>query len=82
MSLVGPRAVVEDEIEKFGIYKDAVLSVKPGITGYWAANGRSDTSYEERVCMEYRYVERFSVIMDMNILLKTVISVIKKEGAV
>ena len=82
MSLVGPRAVVNDEIEKFGIYKKDVLSVKPGITGYWAANGRSDTTYEERVHMEYKYVENFSIWMDIKILFKTVISVIKKEGAV
>jgi len=82
MSLVGPRAVVRDEIEKFGIYKDDVLSVKPGITGYWTANGRSNTTYEERVQMEYKYVDNFSVLMDIKILFKTVISVIKKEGAV
>lgn len=82
MSLVGPRAVVTDEIEKFGMYKKDILSVKPGITGYWAANGRSDTSYQERVHMEYKYVDNFSIWMDIKILLKTVISVIKKEGAV
>lgn len=82
MSLVGPRAVVDDEIEKFGMLKEKVLSVKPGVTGYWAANGRSDTSYEERVVMEATYVDKFSIIMDIKILFKTVISVIKKEGAV
>jgi len=82
MSLVGPRAVVDGEIEKFGIYKKDILSVKPGITGYWAAHGRSDTSYEERVHMEYKYVDNFSVWMDIKILFKTVISVVKKEGAV
>ena len=82
MSLVGPRAVIDGEIDKFGMMKYKVLSVKPGITGYWAANGRSNTSYEERVMMEATYVERFSVMMDLKILLKTVVSVIKKEGAV
>lgn len=82
MSLVGPRAVIDGEIEKFGIYKKEILSVKPGITGYWAANGRSDTSYEERVFMEYKYVRMFSVWMDIKILFKTVASVLKKEGAV
>ena len=82
MSIVGPRAVVDGEIEKFGIYKKDILSVKPGITGYWAANGRSDTSYEERVFMEYKYVRMFSVWMDIKILFKTVASVLRKEGAV
>lgn len=82
MSLVGPRAVIDGEIEKFGIYKKDILSVKPGITGYWAANGRSDTSYDERVFLEYKYVENFSIFMDVKILIKTVVSVLKKEGAV
>ena len=82
MSLVGPRAVIDGEIEKFGIYKKDILSVKPGITGYWAANGRSSTSYDERVFLEYKYVENFSIFMDVKILIKTVVSVLKKEGAV
>ena len=82
MSLVGPRAVVEDELPKFGLHKGKILSVKPGITGNWAANGRSDTSYEERVQLESAYVDRFSIAFDMKILFKTVMSVLRKEGAV
>lgn len=82
MSLVGPRAVIDGEIEKFGIHKDEVLSVKPGITGYWAANGRSTTTYDERVEMESYYANNMSTALDVKILCKTVVSVIKKEGAV
>ncbi len=82
MSLVGPRAVVDDEIEKFGKQKDKVLSVKPGITGNWAVNGRSDTTYEERVALEAEYVDKFSIWFDIKILLKTFSAVLKKEGAV
>ena len=82
MSLVGPRAVVDDEIELFGDQKDKFLSVKPGITGYWAANGRSNTTYEERVEMEVYYVDHMSLLLDIKILLKTVLSVVKREGAV
>ena len=82
MSLVGPRAVVDDEIEMFGNQKDIFLSVKPGITGYWAANGRSNTTYDERVEMEVYYAENMSLLLDIKILFKTVISVIKKDGAV
>ena len=82
MSLVGPRAVIDGEIEKFGEHKEEVLSVKPGITGYWAANGRSNTSYDERVEMETYYANNISILLDIQILLKTVISVIKKEGAI
>ncbi len=74
--------MVDGEIEKFGKLKNKVLSVKPGITGYWAANGRSDTNYDERVVMEATYVDNFSIMQDIKILFKTVISVLKKEGAV
>ena len=81
MSLVGPRAVIDGEIDKFGLFKDAVLSVKPGITGYWASHGRSETSYEERVEMEFHYIVNNSVFMDIMIIFKTIISVLKKEGA-
>lgn len=82
MSLVGPRAVIEGEIELFGEHKSEVLSVKPGITGYWAANGRSDTTYEERVKLETYYANNMSIPLDIEILAKTVISVVKKEGAI
>lgn len=81
MSLVGPRAVVPDELEKFGEYKNKVLSVKPGVTGYWAANGRSNTTYEERVKMEVKYVEDFSIWLDIKLIIKTIFKVIIKEGA-
>lgn len=82
MSLVGPRAVVDGEIELFGVHKEDVLSVKPGITGYWAANGRSDTTYSERVRLETYYARNISILLDIKILLKTVKSVLMKEGAV
>ena len=79
MSLVGPRAVVDGEIELFGENKEKVLSVKPGITGYWAANGRSNTTYEERVDMETFYAENFNLLLDIKILFKTVISFLQYQ---
>ncbi len=82
MSLVGPRAVVPDELEKFGIFKDKILKVKPGITGYWAVNGRSNTTYEERVLMENYYANNVSVLLDCKILLKTILVVLKRDGAI
>lgn len=81
MSLIGPRPVVDGEIEKYGKNKDKFLSVRPGITGYWAANGRSDTSYDERIKMELYYVDNISFKLDVKIFFKTISSVIKKEGA-
>ena len=82
MSIVGPRPIVEKEIEKYGVYAKTVFSVVPGLTGYWQANGRSDTTYDERVQMDMHYIKNRSIIMDIKIILKTFVSVIKKEGAV
>ena len=81
MSLVGPRAVIDGEIEKFGKEKDKVLSVRPGVTGNWAANGRSATDYDERVKLEAEYVDKFSLWLDIKILFMTVIRVIRGSGA-
>ena len=82
MSLIGPRPIVDGEIEKYGENKDKFLSVRPGLTGYWAANGRSDITYEERMKMELYYVDNISFKLDIQIFFKTIISVMKKEGAV
>lgn len=81
MSIVGPRPIVEKEVKKYGEYADKLFSVKPGLTGYWQANGRSDTTYEERVQMDMFYIDNCSMLMDIKIIFKTFISVIKKEGA-
>jgi lipopolysaccharide/colanic/teichoic acid biosynthesis glycosyltransferase len=81
MSLIGPRPIVDGEIEKYGTNKDKFLSVKPGLTGYWAANGRNNITYSERIKMELYYVDNMSFGLDLNIFLKTIVSVIKKEGA-
>ncbi|WP_423231115.1 sugar transferase [Clostridium collagenovorans] len=81
MSIVGPRPIIKKEIQKYGEYADKLFSVKPGLTGYWQANGRSDTSYEERVQMDMFYIDNRSISMDVKIIFKTIISVIKKEGA-
>ena len=81
MSLIGPRPIVDDEVEKFGDKMKTVHSVKPGITGYWAANGRSNTSYKERVEMENYYAENCSFLLDLKIFFQTIVQVLKKEGA-
>lgn len=81
LSIIGPRPVIKQELEKYGNNKEKFLSVTPGLTGYWAANGRSDTTYEQRMMMELYYVDNLSFRLDIKVFLKTVISVIKKEGA-
>ena len=82
MSFVGPRPVVEKEVEDYGKNKDKFLSVKPGLTGYWQVNGRSNTTYKERMEMELYYVDNCSLWLDIKIFFKTFITVFKKEGAV
>lgn len=81
ISIIGPRPVVEAEIKFYGNYKDLLLSVKPGLTGFWAANGRSDTSYKRRRAMEIYYVKNRSLLFDFKIFFKTFVSVFKGEGA-
>lgn len=82
LSIIGPRPVVADELEKYGVNKDKFLSVTPGLTGYWAANGRSNTIYEQRMEMELYYIDNLSLKMDIKVFFKTILSVLKKEGAI
>ncbi|MBU3111023.1 sugar transferase [Clostridium lacusfryxellense] len=81
MSIVGPRPIIEREIENYGIYGDKLLSVKPGLTGNWQASGRSDTTYDERVRLDMEYIDNRSICMDLKIILKTFGAVIRKQGA-
>lgn len=82
LSIIGPRPVIEEELEKYGDNKDKFLSVTPGLTGYWQANGRSSTTYEQRMEMELYYIDNISPKLDIKIFFKTIESVIKKEGAI
>ena len=79
MSFVGPRPVVEKEVEEYGENKERFLSVKPGLTGYWQVNGRSNTTFEERMEMELYYVDNCSLWLDIKIFFKTFITVFKKR---
>ena len=81
MSIVGPRPVIDDEIEKYGDLKDYFLSVTPGLTGWWACNGRSDTNYDERKRLELYYIQHRNFLLDLKIIFKTFTSVIKRDGA-
>ena len=81
MSFVGPRPVTESELEKYGDYKDYVLSVTPGLSGMWQTSGRSDTEYEERIALDTSYIQNWSIWLDIWILIKTVYVVLKGRGA-
>lgn len=81
LSIIGPRPIVDEELEKYGENKEKFLSITPGLTGYWQANGRSNTTYEERMQMELYYIDNQSLWLDIKIFFKTIVSVLKKEGA-
>ena len=81
MSLVGPRPVIEAELPRYGDFLGDYLMVKPGITGMWQVNGRSDTTYDERVQMDSWYVRNWSVWLDFMLLFRTVKAVIAGKGA-
>ena len=82
MSIVGPRPIVQKEIDLYGDYANKLFSVVPGLTGYWQANGRSDTTYEERIKMYMYYIDNRGFWLDFKIIIKTFGSVLKGEGAV
>ncbi|MCQ2590770.1 MAG: exopolysaccharide biosynthesis polyprenyl glycosylphosphotransferase, partial [Treponema sp.] len=81
MSFIGPRPVTAPEMEKYGQYKDYVLSVLPGLSGMWQISGRSETSYEERIYYDTYYIQNWSVWLDIWILIKTVGVVLIGKGA-
>lgn len=80
MSLIGPRPLVEGELEAHGGSK-LYWQVKPGITGWWASHGRSNMDYDKRLEMEYYYVRNCSLKLDLICLFKTIGSVLRCEGA-
>ena len=83
LSLIGPRPVVKEEIEKYGDDIAKFLSVSPGLTGYWQAFARNNATYDtgERQRMELYYVDHQSLWLDIKIFFKTFVSVAKQEGA-
>jgi exopolysaccharide production protein ExoY len=81
MSLVGPRPIVPVELERYGNQGASFLALKPGITGLWQISGRSDVSYEDRVKLDIYYVENWSLMLDIKILLKTIVAITRKSGA-
>ncbi len=82
LSFVGPRPIVEGELAKYGADAKKLLSVKPGLTGYWQANGRNLVNYDNgRKEMELYYIENRSVWLDTKILFQTAGAVLRGRGA-
>jgi Undecaprenyl-phosphate galactose phosphotransferase WbaP len=81
MSLVGPRPIIQEELQKYGPEKSYYLMVRPGMTGLWQVSGRNDVDYETRVYLDAWYVKNWSLWYDLALLFKTVKVVIFRNGA-
>lgn len=81
MSLIGPRIITPDEINKYGENGDALLATMPGLTGLWQVNGRSDVGYSDRVSLDMEYINNWSLLLDIKIILLTIPAVLKGDGA-
>lgn len=81
MSLVGPRMITPAELQKFGAAGWIYSCMRPGVTGYWQVQGRQNVSYDERVQMEEFYVRNWSLVLDLKILIKTPLRVLRGAGA-
>ena len=82
MSIVGTRPPTLDEWNKYELHHRARLAIKPGITGMWQVSGRSEiTDFEEVVKLDTEYISEWNVEMDIELLWKTVVSVIKRDGS-
>ena len=81
MSFIGPRPLVVGELDSHNGNHEIYESVRPGITGWWAANGRSDIDYEERLNLEYFYAQNCSLLLDIKCFFKTIAVVFLKKGA-
>ena len=81
MSLVGPRPALPDETAQYADHVRRRLVVKPGLTGLWQVSGRSDLSWDESVRLDLRYVENWSLALDLQILWKTIAVLLKGSGA-
>ncbi|MEO8107504.1 MAG: sugar transferase [Actinomycetes bacterium] len=81
MSLVGPRPPLPTEVDRYASLVRRRLVVKPGITGLWQVSGRSDLSWDESVRLDLLYVENWSLALDIAIMLKTILAVLRRRGA-
>lgn len=82
MSVIGWRPILHEELERYSVKEqELLLKIRPGLTGYWASHGRSNTTYSDRIKMELYYVYKRNIWLDIRILYHTVIGVSSNEGA-
>ena len=81
MSLIGPRPLIPGELDKHNGNHEIYERIRPGVTSWWASHGRSATTYEERLALEYYYVQNRSLWLDIKCIFATIKAVISKTGA-
>lgn len=81
MSVVGPRPVVDEELQAYDSFAVYYLRSRPGLTGLWQISGRNDVSYESRIAFDTRYVQNWSLVQDFAIILKTIPAVCAARGS-
>ncbi len=81
MSLVGPRPIVWSQREQYGEHLEKLHSVKPGLAGLWQVEGRSETTMEERIELDMKYIDSCCLVLDLKLLLRTLRTVIQRKGA-
>lgn len=81
MSLIGPRPLIEEEVLEYRKNQTKLLSIKPGLTGWWACNGRSCITSKQRQKLELYYVDHCNILLDIKIIFLTIVKVLKSEGA-
>jgi lipopolysaccharide/colanic/teichoic acid biosynthesis glycosyltransferase len=81
MSLVGPRPPLPSEVSQYDAHHRRRLSVKPGITCLWQISGRNEIDFDEWVDLDLRYIDNWTYLLDLKILLQTVPAVLRKKGA-
>lgn len=81
MSCVGPRPIVQDELKRYGDHQSEYLGTRPGLTGLWQVSGRSSMDYDNRVALDSQYVRNWSIWLDVVILLRTIVAVMRVDRA-
>jgi exopolysaccharide biosynthesis polyprenyl glycosylphosphotransferase len=80
MSIVGPRPALPSEVEQYSIWHRRRLSMRPGLTGLWQVTARSEADFDRRVALDLDYIDRWSLLMDVKILLRTIPVMLAQEG--
>jgi exopolysaccharide biosynthesis polyprenyl glycosylphosphotransferase len=81
LSLVGPRPITAEELPRYGTHRQRLLGMRPGVTGYWQTNGRSQVTFDERVRLDMAYIESHSLALDFRIIAQTLPTLVGDRGA-